>query len=176
MNSVRLRPAVPADAALLHAWDREPHVIRAVTDDPTAEEAFIDADWEQELSDQSPVSFFLIGEDNGRPVGAMQVIDPQLEPTHYWGEIEPNLRALDIWLGPADALGRGVGTTMMTQAIDTCFAASEVTAIVIDPLASNADAHRFYQRVGFRPVERRLFGPDDCLVHRLERAEWEARS
>ena len=176
MNSVRLRPAVPADATLLHAWDREPHVIRAVTDDPAAEEAFIDADWEQELSDQSPVSFFLIGEDNGRPVGAMQVIDPQLEPTHYWGEIEPNLRALDIWLGPADALGRGLGTTMMTQAIDTCFAASEVTAIVIDPLASNADAHRFYQRLGFRPVERRLFGADDCLVHRLERAEWEARS
>ena len=34
MNSVRLRPAVPADATLLHAWDREPHVIRAVTDDP----------------------------------------------------------------------------------------------------------------------------------------------
>ena len=32
------------------------------------------------------------------------------------------------------------------------------------------------QRLGFRPVERRLFGPDDCLVHRLERAEWEARS
>ena len=176
MNSVRLRPAVPADATLLHAWDREPHVIRAVTDDPAAEEAFIDADWEQELSDQSPVSFFLIGEDNGRPVGAMQVIDPQLEPTHYWGEIEPNLRALDIWLGPADALGRGLGTAMMTPAIDACFAAPEVTAIVIDPLASNADAHRFYQRLGFRPVERRLFGPDDCLVHRLERAEWEARS
>ena len=92
MKSIRLRPAEPADAALLHAWDREPHVIKAVTDDPTAEEAFIDADWEQEISDQSPVSYFLIGEENGRP------------------------------------------------------------------------------------VERRLFGPDDCLVHRLERAQWEARS
>ena len=176
MKSVRLRPAVPADAALLHAWDREPHVIRAVTDDPTAEEAFIDADWEQEISDQSPVSYFLIGEENGRPVGAMQVIDPHLEHTHYWGEIEPNLRALDIWLGPADALGRGIGTAMMAQAIDACFADPVVTAIVIDPLASNGEAHRFYQRLGFRPVERRLFGPDDCLVHRLERAQWEARS
>lgn len=176
MNSVCLRPATPTDAALLHAWDREPHVIRAVTDDPTAEEAFIDADWEQEIREQSPVSYFLIGEENGRPVGAMQVIDPHLEPTHYWGEIEPNLRALDIWLGPADALGRGIGTAMMTQAIDTCFADPEVTAIVIDPLASNPDAHRFYQRLGFRPLEQRLFGPDDCLVHRLERTEWEARS
>lgn len=176
MKSVRLRPAVPADAALLHAWDREPHVIRAVTDDPTAEEAFIDAEWEQEISDQSSVSFFLIGEENGRPVGAMQVIDPHLEPTHYWGQIEPNLRALDIWLGAADALGRGVGTAMMTQAIDTCFSDGEVTAIVIDPLASNTDAHRFYQRLGFRPVGRRMFGTDDCLVHRLERSAWETRS
>ena len=176
MNSVRLRPAAPADAALLHAWDREPHVIRAVTDDRTAEEAFIDADWEQEIRDQSPVSYFLIGEENGRPVGAMQLIDPHLEPTHYWGEVEPNLRALDIWLGPADALGRGIGTAMMTQALGACFADPEVTAVVIDPLASNADAHRFYQRLGFRPVERRMFGPDACLVHRLERADWEARS
>lgn len=176
MNSVRLRPAVPADAALLHAWDREPHVIRAVTDDPEAEEAFAGADWEQEIRDQSPVSYFLIGEENGRPVGAMQVIDPHLEPTHYWGEIEPNLRALDIWLGAADALGRGVGTAMMTQALGACFAEPAVTAIVIDPLASNLDAHRFYQRLGFRPVGRRMFGPDDCLVHRLERAQWGAGS
>lgn len=176
MNSVRLRPATPADAVLLHAWDREPHVISAVTDDPTAGEAFVDADWEQEIRDQSAVSYFLIGEENGRPVGAMQVIDPHLEPTHYWGEIGPNLRALDIWLGPADALGRGVGTAMMTLAINACFADDRVTAIVIDPLASNADAHRFYRRLGFRPTEQRMFGPDDCLVHRLERADWEARS
>lgn len=173
METVRLRPAAPADAPLLHAWDRETHVIRAVTDDPEAEVAFDGADWAQELSDSSPVSFFLIGEEDGRPVGAMQVIDPAREPTHYWGDIEPNLRALDIWLGPADALGRGVGTAMMRQAIDACFQDSEVRAIVIDPLASNADAHRFYRRLGFRPVERRMFGPDDCLVHRLERAQWE---
>lgn len=171
-ETIRLRPAVVADAPLLHAWDREPHVIRAVTDDPEAEVAFDGADWAQELADPSPVSFFLIGEENGRPVGAMQVIDPELEPTHYWGEIEPNLRALDIWLGPADALGRGVGTAMMGLAIEACFAEPEVTAIIIDPLASNAEAHRFYQRLGFRPVGRRMFGPDDCLVHRLERADW----
>ena len=65
---------------------------------------------------------------------------------------------------------------MMTRAIDACFTDGQVTAIIIDPLASNTDAHRFYQRLGFRPVERRMFGPDDCLVHRLERAEWEVRS
>ena len=33
----------------------------------------------------------------------------------------------------------------------------------------------FYRRLGFAPVGRRMFDDDDCLVHRLERATWEAR-
>jgi aminoglycoside 6'-N-acetyltransferase len=172
---VRLRPATPDDAGLLAGWDREPHVIACSTDDPNADIAFGGIEWREELSGQSPVSFHLIAELDGRPIGAMQVIDPHLEPTHYWGEIEPNLRAIDIWIGPKDALNRGYGTRMMTLAIDDCFAAPEVTAIVIDPLATNTDAHRFYQRLGFEPVGRRMFDTDDCLVHRLERATWEAR-
>lgn len=175
-ETLRLRPATPADADLLRRWDEAPHVIRAVTDDPRASTAFVDADWDEELADPSPVSFYLIAEVDGRPIGAMQVIDPHLEPTHYWGDIEPGLRALDIWIGPSDALGRGFGTRMMHQALELCFADPAVRAVVIDPLNSNTDAHRFYQRLGFVAVGRRLFnGEDDCLVHRIERPVWEAR-
>lgn len=175
-GQVRLRPATPADVPTLEAWDREPHVIACSCDDPDAEIAFGGIDWPQELADQSDAGFYRIAEVDGRPVGVMQIIDPHLEPTHYWGDIEPNLRAMDIWIGPPDALNRGYGTRMMTQAIDDAFSDPTVTAIVIDPLASNTDAHRFYRRLGFEPVGRRMFGEDDCLVHRLERATWEARS
>jgi aminoglycoside 6'-N-acetyltransferase len=105
----------------------------------------------------------------------MQICDPHLEATHYWGEIEPNLRAMDIWIGPSDALNRGYGTQMMTLAIDEAFGDPAVTAIVIDPLNSNTEAHRFYQRLGFEVVGRRMFDEDDCLVHRLTRAAWEGR-
>jgi len=176
-ETLRLRPATRADADLLRRWDEAPHVIRAVTDDPEASTAFTDADWDEELAEPSPVSFYLIAEVDGRPIGAMQAIDPHLEPTHYWGDIEPGLRALDIWIGPADALGQGFGTEMMRQALDLCFADPVVHAVVIDPLNSNADAHRFYQRLGFVPVARRLFNDeDDCLVHRIERLVWEART
>lgn len=174
-ETLRLRPATLDDAELLAEWDREPHVIACSTDDPEAEVAFGGIDWREELADQSEVSFYSIAEVGGRPVGVMQICDPHLEPTHYWGEIEPGLRAIDIWIGPKDALGRGWGTEMMRQAIDGCFADPEVHGIVIDPLASNADAHRFYQRLGFRPEGRRMFGDDDCLVHRLTREAWEAR-
>ena len=169
-----LRRATREDAVLLAAWDRKPHVIACTTDDPAAETAFAGADWLEEIESSSEVSFYLIAEADGRPIGAMQVIDPHLEPTHYWGEIEPGLRALDIWIGEPEALNRGFGTAMMTQALDACFADPEVHVVVIDPLNSNADAHRFYQRLGFRPEGRRLFnGEDDCLVHRLTRAGWE---
>jgi aminoglycoside 6'-N-acetyltransferase len=61
---------------------------------------------------------------------------------------------------------------MMRLAIERCFADSRVTAIVIDPLASNERAHRFYRRLGFKPTGRRWFGNDDCLVHELARADW----
>ncbi len=175
-DALRLRPATLADADLLASWDREPHVIACSTDDPGAEVAFGGIEWREEFGDQSEVSFYRIAEVGGRPIGVMQIIDPHLEPTHYWGEIEPGLRALDIWIGPKDALGRGWGTEMMRQALDACFADPQVHGVVIDPLASNTDAHRFYQRLGFRPEGRRMFGDDDCLVHRLTRADWEART
>jgi aminoglycoside 6'-N-acetyltransferase len=51
-----------------------------------------------------------------------------------------------------------------------------VIGIIIDPLASNTRAHKFYERLGFVPVGRRLFhDEDDCLVHELTRTAWHLR-
>ena len=111
----------------------------------------------------------LIAEVDGVPIGLLQIIDPAEEERHYWGEVPANLRAIDIWIGEAAYLGRGYGTRMMQLAIGRCFAAPAVEAILIDPLARNTRAIRFYQRLGFKPVEERRFGEDLCLVHRLER-------
>ena len=61
---------------------------------------------------------------------------------------------------------------MMRLALAKCFADPEVIGIVIDPLKTNTDAHRFYQRLGFTVVGRRMFGDDDCLVHQLTRQDW----
>jgi aminoglycoside 6'-N-acetyltransferase len=50
-----------------------------------------------------------------------------------------------------------------------------VTAVIIDPLTSNTRAHKFYQRIGFVPVGRQMFGDDDCLIHRRSREAWRTR-
>ena len=175
-SQVTLRPATVADAPLLASWDREPHVIACSSDDPDAEVAFGGIEWAEEIADATDDSHFVIAEVSGVPVGVMQVCDPHTEPTRYWGEIEPGLRAIDLWIGPPEWLGRGVGTQMMTQMIDRCFAEPDVTGIVIDPLNSNKSAHRFYRRLGFAIVGRRMFDEDDCLVMRLEKADWPIRA
>ncbi len=174
MTAITLRPATLDDLELLRRWDEDPDVIASTTDDP---EGLDRDDWADELAMQSDVSEYLIAEADGRPIGALQIVDPHTEPTHYWGEIEPDLRALDIWIGePADR-GRGLGEAVMRAALARCFAPPQVKAVVIDPLASNTRAHAFYQRLGFAVVGRQLFsdGEDDCLVHRLTRATWTAR-
>jgi aminoglycoside 6'-N-acetyltransferase len=60
----------------------------------------------------------------------------------------------------------------MHLALARCFADPAVTAVLIDPLADNVRAIRFYRRLGFRFAGRRSFGADVCDVHRLERADW----
>lgn len=161
---MHLRPATLADLELLQRWDEQPHVVDSDPND--------DWGWEQELARSPAWREQLIAEVDGRAIGFLQIIDPQLEDSHYWGDCAPNLRAIDIWIGETEDLGRGYGTQMMQLAIDRCFAPPAVTAIIIDPLESNVRARRFYERLGFRFVEHRRFHLDDCAVYRLERADW----
>jgi aminoglycoside 6'-N-acetyltransferase len=158
---IRLRRATSADAPLLRRWDEHPHVIAS---DPDGE-----WNWEGELGKDLDWREQLLAELDGRPIGFVQIIDPAREESRYWGDVEPGLRAIDIWIGEETDLGKGHGTEMMKLALARCFADPAVVAVLLDPLASNVRAHRFYERLGFRFVERRRFGTDDCFVYRLER-------
>ena len=181
MSEVRLRPATVADQPLLERWDEDEDVTSSSGNDHLDTEGIYENGyWTHELAIQSDVYEYFIAEidegDAWRPIGAVQIIDPHREPTHYWGEIEPNLRAIDIWLGEPGDRGKGLGDKVMTAAIERCFASLEVTAIIIDPLNSNTRACKFYQRIGFAPTHRQTFGDDDCLVHKITRAEWRAQT
>lgn len=150
--TITLRCAVAADTRLLRIWDRKPHVDAASGEDG-------DFDWEAEVPRDVGWRDILIAEQDGRPIGVVVIIDPAEEETHYWGEIEPDLRAIDIWIGEEADLGKGYGTQMMRLAIAHCFAAQQVKAILIDPLVSNAAAHRFYERSNFRRSSAAFFPP-----------------
>ncbi len=163
---MKLRRATHDDVAVLSYWDSKPHVQAATGDDDVV-------DWGPEIDADPRWQEVLIAEQDGRPIGVVQIIDPHNEVTHYWGDVDEHLRAIDIWIGEEADLGRGLGTQMMRLALERCFEPPEVTAVLIDPLESNTRAHRFYQRLGFTPVGVQVFGTDRCLVHRLDRYQWQ---
>lgn len=165
---ITLRPAVKADIPLLKAWDEEPHVQFS---DPKINDGS-GWEWEAQIGADWDGFWEYMAELDGQPIGFVQIIDPHVEHSQYWGPTEPGFRAIDIWIGPADMLGKGYGTQMMSKALKLCFADEGVHTVLIDPLTNNTDAHRFYQRCGFSPVGERDFDGDLCLVHELKRSDW----
>ncbi len=161
---LELRPATIKDLNTLKKWDEQPHVIASDPND--------DWQWEIELQKNPEWRQQLIAEVNGVPIGCVQIIDPALEETHYWGDIENNLRAIDIWIGEKDYLGKGHGTHIMNLVLDNIFDDARTKAVLVDPLTSNTRAHRFYEKLGFKRMEQRQFGLDDCFVYRLESTKW----
>jgi aminoglycoside 6'-N-acetyltransferase len=162
--NVRLRKATVTDIPMLEYWDTRPHVIACSGEDDSW-------DWPNDIARDADWEDILVGEIDGRPVGVIQIIDPAREESQYWGEMEPGYRAIDIWIGEESDLSKGYGTQIMQQALARCFDSPDVKAVLIDPLASNKDAIRFYERLGFKQVGPRRFGNDDCIVYRFDRSD-----
>ena len=161
---ITLRPANERDIPLLKFWDQQPHVIAS---DPE------EWDWEEDfrISDPAVQKFIAVGK--GQDIGFLQIMDPRLERTHYWGEIGTGFMAIDIWIGEEGNLNKGYGTRMMSITIAKCFEDEQVHTILIDPLKSNTAAHRFYRRLGFHFVEERIFNEEEvCFVFKLNRHQW----
>ena len=159
-----LRDATINDLPILQHWDLQQHVIESDPND--------DWNWEVELAYTPQWREQLMAVLDGQPIGFIQIIDPKQEETKYWGDVPPNLRAIDIWIGEKQNLGKGYGSSMMRLALEKCFSDTNVTAVLIDPLERNVRAHKFYERLGFKFVEQRTFGNDQCRVYRLERSDW----
>ena len=164
-----LRPAVRADIPVLKAWDEKPHVRLS---DPSEGAQTSGWNWDAQIEAGWPGVWDFIAELDGAPIGYVQVIDPEVEPSQYWGPTPAGHRAIDLWIGPPQFLGQGHGGDMMRQALSFCFEAPEVHTVLIDPLVSNEDAIRFYQRLGFQFVETRTFETDRCAVHHLTRSTY----
>ena len=158
---IKLRPATIHDLELLEYWDSKQHVIDCDPDD--------DWNWKEELNHHPEWREQLVAELKGEPIGFLQIIDPYLEISHYWGEVSKNKRAIDIWIGEEKNLNNGYGTIMMKLVIEKCFQNPKVDGILIDPIKTNTKAHRFYERLGFKFVEEREFNGTVCFVYELKR-------
>ncbi|WP_109301388.1 GNAT family N-acetyltransferase [Aquimarina sp. AU474] len=163
--TIKLRQATISDLELLKYWDTKQHVIDCDPDD-------YEWDWENELQRDPEWREQLIAELDARPIGFIQIIDPYIEETHYWGKVQQNKRALDIWIGEEKDLNKGLGTIMMQLTIERCFKEPNVDGILIDPLKTNTKAHRFYKRLGFEFIQEKDFNGTACFVFELKKATY----
>lgn len=162
---IKFRHVTIEDLDLLKYWDTKQHVIDCDPDE--------DWDWDEELSYDPDWRELYIAELNNKPIGAVQIIDPHLEETHYWGiNVGQNKRAIDIWIGEEYNLNKGYGTIMMHIAIKKCFENEKVKTILIDPLKSNTKAQRFYRRFGFEFIEDRFVEGILCSIYELKREKY----
>jgi aminoglycoside 6'-N-acetyltransferase len=159
------RPATPADIPLLQAWDEDPFVAAS---DPHG-------DWERETTLAVAGLDNLIAERDGRPIGLIQIADLERDASRYWRPAQPGFMAIDFWIGAEADRGQGHGRILMQQAIARCSADPAIHTAPIDPLQTNIEAIRFDERLGFRFMENRRFGKNDCAVRQLTRQEWETR-
>jgi aminoglycoside 6'-N-acetyltransferase len=158
---VELRPMELDDVRLLVAWDEDADVAAAL-----GGRGADWYDWRAELERDVPWRELLIVEEDGRPIGFMQLTDAGEEESHYWGDVDPGTWAFDIWIGsPADR-GRGLGTQAMQAALRRVIEDHGAGMVVIDPQVTNHRAIEFYRRLGFEPVAVRDFHGDTCLVMR----------
>jgi len=157
------RQATIEDLDLLMHWDRQEHVIASDPDD--------DWQWEHELNHHPSWREQWISMREEEAIGFLQIIDPLEEPSRYWGEVPPNWRAIDIWIGEAHNLSKAYGKQMLRWAIDRCFSNPAVEGILIDPLKTNSRAINFYKREGFEFLEDRILGNSICAVHQMLRPQ-----
>jgi aminoglycoside 6'-N-acetyltransferase len=169
--AVELRPMRLEDVNLLRAWDDDADVAAALGG--SGAEWY---DWSIELSRTVPWRDLLIAEEDGRPIGFIQLIDAREEESHYWGDVAPGTWSLDIWIGSSDDRGRGLGAQIMHAALLRIFDVHGADVVVIDPRVDNRRAIGFYERLGFERVGIRELDGDQCLVMRLQRSLAPARS
>ena len=168
---ITLKLAKLSDLPLLKYWNKKPHVIFATGGDSQDEDTWL----EDQLKEPSEFVWIWIAIQDDKQIGVAQIVDPANEETHYWGEVEQGLRAIDIWISEETDLGKGYGTQMMNLALAKCFDDDSVKAAIIDPLVVNTRAIKFYQTIGFTFVENRHFDDDYCAIYRMDRKRWQNR-
>ena len=134
-------------------WLLQPHVRRWWNDDPD-ETRYPDGtldEWRSAIHGEDPTDMYLI-EMDGRPIGVIQSyrVDSYPDYVAQLGDLAEPAFSLDIFIGEADLIGKGLGPAVLRSFLPPAFERYRVDYCVIGPSRSNVAAIRSYEKVGFR--------------------------
>jgi len=138
---------------MLRGWLAEPHM--AQWWDPV-EESIAEIRAAMESIETEP----LIVELYGKPIAYLQSYDPHLEDGHPYQDQPFGTLGMDISIGPADFLGKGHGSAIVSQFAEQLFDEG-APRVIIDPDPTNLRAICAYEKAGFTAFDTRttVYGP-----------------
>lgn len=151
---------------MLEGWLDSPHW-REWWGEPAAELGYI-RDMVEGRDTTKPFLFQL----DGVPAGYIQVWsiadhlrEPWLSEAPWMTEVPADSVGVDIGIGAATQLSRGLGSTVVRLFAERLTAEGHAT-ILIDPSINNLRAIRAYEKAGFRKwiVSRESSGQDETLI------------
>jgi aminoglycoside 6'-N-acetyltransferase len=163
---IGFRPVTADDYPLLESWLNAPHW-REWWGEPETELGYI-SDMVEGRDTTRPFLFLLDNE----PAGYIQVWtiadhlkEPWLSMAPWMSQVPAESVGVDIGIGEAAKLSRGLGSTVVRLFAERLSAEGHET-ILIDPEVRNLRAIRAYEKAGFRKliVSRESSGDSDTLI------------
>ena len=164
IQAVEFRAMTAADLPLMGRWLQTPHM-REWWGEPETELGHI-RDMIEGRDTTRPFLFSI----KGRPVGYIQYWfighhqNAEWIASHPWlAELPSDTIGVDLSIGDADDLGRGIGSTVLRRFVER-LADEGHTSIVIDPDPANGRAVRAYEKAGFRAMPHLIGRTGDALI------------
>jgi aminoglycoside 6'-N-acetyltransferase len=163
MDDITFRAVTKKDASLLTRWAETPHwqeLWGNTADIVTEIMGQIDSDSVEPM----------IVELDGKPVAYVQTYDPHMEEDHPYQDQPFGTLGIDISIGEANDLHKGLGTQILTTLSQVLFDEGTMR-LIIDPDPSNKRAIRAYEKAGFIAFDTRtsIYGP--ALMMALDNPE-----
>jgi aminoglycoside 6'-N-acetyltransferase len=148
---LRLRSLREADFEVLHAWLNASHVVAWWPPPPTF--GAVIAKYTPRVVGSEPVHC-LVASVRERPIGMIQWYRVgDVDYSYPAVRLSPQAIALDMFIGDAEFVGRGIGSTILDRLTGE-LPSARAPYFVIDPEATNLRAIRAYARAGFRPLAK----------------------
>ena len=170
MSTIDFRPMVVDDLPLLHEWLQRPHVRQWWGKSTTFEgvvEHYLPA-----IEGSDPTDHYLVLL-HDRPIGMLQtyLVADYADHAKNMGTSDLETAGVDILIGEAELVGRGLGTQILRRFVDDIvFARPETAACIADPGVANIASVRAFEKAGFR-VERTFVDPSNGQTRAVVRRD-----
>ena len=165
MGEITFRSVTKNDKALLKRWIATPHW-QEWWDAPDAAVAEILGYLESDSVEP------MIAELDGKPVAYVQTYDPHMEDEHPYQDQPFGTLGIDISIGEASDLNKGLGTEILNELSALLFEEGAMR-LIIDPHPENKRAIRAYEKAGFVAFDTRTSEYAPALMMALDNPESE---